>query len=205
MSALSPATRTSSSTASSKPAPQSARIVATARLVRAYARLVSGLVLFAFVLCHFGSHIVLIVSVPAAEAAFSVLMGFWLTGVGTVLLTAAFVVHVLNALWSIYIRRYLRMPAWEIAQIVLGLAIPPLILIHVIGTKIADDVYGTESSYASVLASHWLGPPLLRHSSICISLRSWRCGSMPASDCISGCAPSAGTRPGCLCLRRPRS
>jgi adenylate cyclase len=161
MSALSPATRTSSSTASSKPAPQSARIVATARLVRAYARLVSGLVLFAFVLCHFGSHIVLIVSVPAAEAAFSVLMGFWLTGVGTVLLTAAFVVHVLNALWSIYIRRYLRMPAWEIAQIVLGLAIPPLILIHVIGTKIADDVYGTESSYASVLASHWLGPPLL--------------------------------------------
>ena len=31
------------------------------------------------------------------------------------------------------------MPAWEIAQIALGLAIPPLIMIHVIGTKIAAD------------------------------------------------------------------
>jgi adenylate cyclase len=130
-------------------------------LIRSYARLVSGLVLFTFVLCHFGSHIALIISVPVAEQTFSLLMGFWLTGVGTTLLAAAFAVHVLNALWSVYIRRYLRMPAWEIAQIALGLAIPPLIMIHVIGTKIADDAYGTNSSYASVLASHWLGPALL--------------------------------------------
>jgi adenylate cyclase len=156
MSALSPATLATSS----RPA-HAARIAATARLVRSYARLVSGLILFAFVLCHFGSHIVLIASVPAAETAFSILMAFWLTPAGTALLAAAFAVHVLNALWSIYIRRYLRMPAWEIAQIALGLAIPPLIMIHVIGTKIAADVYGTANSYASVLASHWLGPPLL--------------------------------------------
>jgi adenylate cyclase len=156
MSALSPATLSTPS----KPV-RSARAAAAARLVRSYARLISGLVLFGFVLCHFGSHIALIISVPVAEEAFSILMGFWLTQAGTMLLAVAFVVHVLNALWSIYIRRYLRMPAWEIAQIALGLAIPPLIMIHVIGTKIADDVYGTDSSYASVLASHWLGPPLL--------------------------------------------
>jgi adenylate cyclase len=156
MTALSPATLVTPS----KPV-RSARIAAVARLIRAYARLVSGLVLFAFILCHFGSHIVLIVSVPAAQRAFGVLMWFWLTDAGALLLTAAFTVHVLNALWSIYIRRYLRMPAWEIAQIVLGLAIPPLIIIHLVGTKIADDFYGTDSTYASVLASHWLGPPLL--------------------------------------------
>jgi len=130
-------------------------------MVRSYARLVSGLVLFAFVLCHFGSHIVLIASVPAAERVFAVLMWFWLTTAGSLLLAAAFAVHVLNALWSIYIRRYLRMPAWEMAQIALGLAIPPLIIIHTVGTKIADDFYGTDNSYASVLASHWLGPPLI--------------------------------------------
>jgi adenylate cyclase len=156
MSALSPSTPT----VSSRPA-RSERATATARLVRAHARLVSGLVLFAFVLCHFGSHIVLIASVPAAQHAFGVLMWFWLTGPGTLLLATALTVHVLNALWSIYIRRYLRMPAWEIAQISLGLAIPALIIIHIVGTKIADDFYGTDSSYASVLASHWLGRPLL--------------------------------------------
>ncbi len=156
MSALSPSTPA----VSSKPA-RSERATATARLVRAHARLVSGLVLFAFVLCHFGSHIVLIASVPTAQHAFGVLMWFWLTGPGTLLLATALTVHVLNALWSIYIRRYLRMPAWEIAQIALGLAIPALIIIHIVGTKIADDFYSTDSSYASVLASHWLGRPLL--------------------------------------------
>jgi adenylate cyclase len=88
-------------------------------------------------------------------------MWFWLTDAGALLLTTAFTVHILNALWSIYIRRYLRMPAWEIAQIALGLAIPPLIIIHVVGTKIADDFFGTDSSYSSVLASHWLGRPVL--------------------------------------------
>ena len=144
----------------SKPA-RTERIAGTARLVRAYARLVSGLVLMAFVLCHFGSHIFLIVSIPVAEQAFSVLMKFWLSGAGTALLATALAVHVVNALWSIYIRRYLRMPAWEIAQIALGLAIPLLIIIHVVGTKIADDYFGTDNSYSSVLASHWLGRPVL--------------------------------------------
>src|SRR5690606_29047533 len=115
------------------------RAAGMARMIRGYARLVSGLVLLAFVLCHFGSHIFLIISIPVAEQAFGVLMKFWLSGAGTALLATALAVHVLNALWSIYIRRYLRMPVWEIAQIALGLAIPPLIIIHVVGTKIADD------------------------------------------------------------------
>jgi adenylate cyclase len=145
MTALSPATLVTPS----KPV-RSARVAAAARLIRSYARLVSGLVLFAFVLCHFGSHIVLIASVPAAQRAFGVLMWFWLTDAGSLLLTAAFTVHVLNALWSIYIRRYLRMPAWEVAQIALGLAIPPLIIIHLVGTKIADDFYGTDSCYGAL-------------------------------------------------------
>ena len=155
MTALSPATFDAP-----KPV-RTTRLSAVARMIRSYARLTSGLVLFAFVVCHFGSHIALIGSVPAAQRTFDVLMWFWLTGPGVLLLIAAFTVHVLNALWSIYIRRYLRMPAWEVAQIALGLLIPPLIIIHVTGTMVADEVYGTESSYASVLASHWLGPPLL--------------------------------------------
>lgn len=155
---------TSSLTDADVAAPATTRmalVIARARQIRAYARLVSGLILLSFVLCHLGSHIFLIVSVPVAQAAFGVLMAFWLTNVGTFVLTAAFLVHVLNALWSIYIRRYLRMPPWEAAQIALGLAIPPLIIIHVVGTKIADEFYGTKSSYETVLASHWLGPPVL--------------------------------------------
>jgi adenylate cyclase len=150
----------------SKPAaaPQSARterLIGSVRATRAYARLVSGLVLLTFVLCHFASHIFLLVSLPIADKTLDVLMWFWRSDAGTILLATAFTVHVSNALWSIYIRRYLRMPAWEIAQLALGLLIPPLIIIHVVGTKVSDQFLGTATNYPAVLAAHWLSPPWL--------------------------------------------
>lgn len=163
------------------PAPKSAssaRLAGSARAVRAYARLVSGLVLLSFVLCHFASHIFLIVSVPVAETVLGVLMMFWRSNAGTLLLATAFTVHVSNALWSIYIRRYLRMPAWEIAQLALGLAIPPLVMIHVVGTKISDRFFGTSGSYSSVLAAHWFsgswfGVPWLVYLQFAALLTLW--------------------------------
>ncbi len=150
----------------SKPAaaPRSARterLIGSARATRAYARLVSGLVLLTFVLCHFASHVFLIVSLPIADKALDALMWFWRSDAGTILLATAFTVHVSNALWSIYIRRYLRMPAWEIAQLALGLLIPPLIIIHVVGTKVSDQFLGTATNYPAVLAAHWLSLPWL--------------------------------------------
>lgn len=140
------------------PSQRAAQLVAVARLIRARARLISGLVLLVFVLTHFLAHIVLVVSVPAAEKVLLSLMAFWHTETGTWTLALALAVHGLNALWSIYIRRYLRMPAWEAAQLVLGLAIPPLIALHIIGTKVADRYLGTASDYETVLLAHWLGP-----------------------------------------------
>jgi adenylate cyclase len=138
-----------------------ARLFAFARLVRSRARLISGLVLLAFVLCHLLSHISLIISVAVAEEVLEVLMHFWWTETGTYLLAAALTVHVLNALWSIYIRRYLRLPVWELAQLSLGLTIPPLIMLHVIGTKIAAEFLGVSNSYHSVLVIHWVHTPWL--------------------------------------------
>src|SRR6218665_2033956 len=123
------------------------RLIGSARFVRSYARLTSGLILLSFVLCHFAAHIFLLVSLPVADKVLNALMLFWRSNAGTWLLTAAFTVHVSNALWSIYIRRYLRMPVWEIVQLVFGLAIPPLIIIHVIGTKVADQFLGTATNY----------------------------------------------------------
>jgi adenylate cyclase len=140
-------------------APQSARaahLVGVARLVRARARLISALVLLSFVLCHLVSHIFLIVSPPAAEKVLDRLMMFWRTDTGTYVLATALVVHVLNALWSIYIRRYLRLPLWELAQLSIGLSIPPLLMLHVVGTKISDRFLGTSNTYDSVLTMHWV-------------------------------------------------
>jgi adenylate cyclase len=150
----------STSVASPRPA-DAARLFAIARLVRARARLISGLVLLAFVLCHLLSHISLIISVPVAEEVLEVLMHFWWTETGTYVLATALAVHVLNALWSIYIRRYLRLPVWELAQLSLGLAIPPVLMLHVIGTKIAGEFLGVSNTYHSVLLIHWVHSPWL--------------------------------------------
>ena len=136
-----------------------ARLAGIARLVRARAGLVSALVLLSFVICHLVSHIFLIVSPPAAQTVLDRLMMFWRTDTGTYLLATALAVHVLNALWSIYRRRYLRLPTWELAQLSLGLSIPPLLMLHTVGTKISDRFLATSSNYHSVLTIHWVITP----------------------------------------------
>jgi adenylate cyclase len=156
-----------------RPAFKAARAMVVARQLRAQARLVSALVLLAFVICHFVSHIFLIVSLPVADSALAVLMAFWWTGPGTWLLALAVAVHAANALWSIYVRRSLRMSRWEWAQLALGLSIPPLILLHVVGTKIADTFFGTVSSYESVLTVYWVSAPGLKALQIAAVLAIW--------------------------------
>jgi adenylate cyclase len=141
--------------AASRPA-RTYRIASLARTLRAQARLISALVLLAFVLCHLVSHMALIVSLPVADAALGFLMAFWWTHLGGVVLATALAVHLLNALWSIYIRRYLRMPRWEMAQLALGLTIPPLLMAHVIGTRVSDQYLGTSNSYDTVLLKQWV-------------------------------------------------
>jgi adenylate cyclase len=155
------------------PSARAARLVAVARLVRARARLISALVLLSFVLCHLVSHIFLIVSPPAAEKVLDRLMMFWWTDTGTYVLTTALVVHVLNALWSIYIRRYLRLPIWELAQLSLGLSVPPLLMLHVVGTKISDRFLGTSNYYDSVLTMHWVVTPWLVYLQFAAVLTVW--------------------------------
>jgi adenylate cyclase len=150
-----------------------ARVVALARLVRARARLVSALVLLSFVLCHLGSHMILIVSVPVAQRVLDSPMSFWRTEIGTYLLATALAVHFLNALWSIYIRRHLRLPIWELAQLSLGLLIPPLLMLHVAGTKISDRLLGTASDYHSVLAIQWVITPWLVYLQLAAVLTVW--------------------------------
>ena len=150
-----------------------ARVVALARLVRARARVVSALVLLSFVLCHLGSHMILIVSVPVAQGVLGSLMSFWRTNIGTYLLATALAVHFLNALWSIYIRRHLRLPIWELAQLLLGLLIPPLLMLHVAGTKISDRFLGTASDYRSVLTIQWVITPWLVYLQLAAVLTVW--------------------------------
>src|ERR1700738_2024603 len=100
-------------------------------------------------------------------------MRFWRTETGTYVLATALAVHVLNALWSIYIRRYLRLSLWGLAQLRLGLSIPPVLMVHGTGPKIADRFLGTSSDYHSVLTLHWVVTPWFVYLQFAAVLTLW--------------------------------
>jgi adenylate cyclase len=130
-------------------------------------------VLLTFAVTHLTGHMLLIVSLPLANEMLGRFMFFWWSEIGTIVLAAALAVHLLNALWSVYIRRYLRLPAWELAQLCLGLSIPPLLMLHVVGTKLSDRYLGTVSDYYSVLAVHWVVSPWVAYLQIAAVLVVW--------------------------------
>ena len=146
-------------------------------------RLWSGCVLFTYVTTHLMNHSLGLVSLDAMEAGRLWFLALWRNPLGAVALYSAFLVHIGTALWSIYERRTWRMPAWEAAQLSLGLTIPVLLARHVVGTRMANLLYGQVDPYARVALSLWhLRPDLgLRQSIVllvawthgCIGIHFW--------------------------------
>ena len=134
-------------------------------------RLATGLVLFTFVLTHLLNHSLGIISLEAMEAGRRAFLALWRSTPGTVALAAAIVLHLALALRSIYLRRTLRMPAWEALQLLFGLAIPLLVINHVVGTRIAHTRFGFEDSYPVVVLVFWkLRPDLGLQQALLLSI-----------------------------------
>jgi len=142
-------------------------------LLRNKVRPVSALVLLAFVLCHLTAHSFLLVSFERAGAALDILMYPWRSVIGTAVLASALLAHYSNALWSIYVRRHLRLSRWEWWQLSLGLCIPLLLMFHVIGTRVAEGLLGVTSHYSSVLLVQWQLSPWLGVLQVAAVLTVW--------------------------------
>src|SRR5580658_5954027 len=111
-------------------------------LSRGKVRSTSALVMLAYVICHLGNHILLLISIPFADEAHHFLVDPWRTIPGTALLLTAALAHYANALWSIYVRRRLVLPRWGWWQLGLGLSIPPILLLHLASTRISEVEWG---------------------------------------------------------------
>jgi adenylate cyclase len=128
---------------------------------RSWLRLTSALTMLSFVICHLTSHCFLLISFEDAEVARRILMYPWSGWAGTIVLSTAFTIHYSNALWSIYVRRSLRLRAWEWTQLLLGLSIPLLLTFHVVGTVVAAQLLDVTTYYNTVLIAQWLIFPWL--------------------------------------------
>ena len=122
-------------------------------------RLGSGLVLFCYVSLHLLNHALGLVSLAAMEAGREWFLFVWRSPVGFLLLNGSLSVHVALALVSVYYYRHSRLSLRERVQFAVGFLIPPLLIFHIVGTRLAHDWFQTTDSYTFIVLRYWVLSP----------------------------------------------
>jgi len=146
-------------------------------------RLACGLVLFSYLVSHFLNHALGNISIEALEIGVHYHILFWqFLPVAIVLYTAA-ILHAALGIWALYQRREFRWKRIEPLQLVLGLSIPLLIIVHIEGVRLAKTLFGHQMLYPQLLYNFWVEHPgkALQISSVltiawvhgCIGLHFW--------------------------------
>ncbi|MEM7696250.1 MAG: adenylate/guanylate cyclase domain-containing protein [Pseudomonadota bacterium] len=120
-------------------------------------RLWSGLILFAFALSHFANHALGLLSLDVMERVGDARRAVTQSLPGSVALYGAFLVHFVLALVVIARQRSLAMAPATAVQILLGLAIPLLLIDHIVGTRALQSAFDAADDYPAVLARLWPG------------------------------------------------
>jgi adenylate cyclase len=114
-------------------------------------RLLSGLVMLAYVTMHLLNHAVGLISLKAMEDVLWYVFRIWTNRPAQALLYGSFLIHYALALSALWQRRTLRLRMSETAQLVLGFAIPLLLVRHVVATRISDSFFHTDVGYYTLL------------------------------------------------------
>ena len=141
-------------------------------------RLTCGLILLTYLTTHFLNHALGLVSLDAMEAGLRWFLVLWRNPVATGALYGALITHALLALWALYRKRTLRMPGWEALQLVLGLTIPPLLTAHIVGNRLAQEMFGVPVSYTRILTVFWVASPWRGALQTALLVIAWTHGCM---------------------------
>ena len=124
-------------------------------------RLYTGLVLFTYVSAHLVNHVAGLWSIAALDAGLALIEGVVRTQAVSILLYGSILLHMLIALRAIYYRDSLKaMAVPEVVQLALGLAIPLLILRHVLSNRLMHELYGLDDDHTWVLLNLWVFDPV---------------------------------------------
>jgi adenylate cyclase len=137
-------------------------------------RLLSGLVMLAYVTTHLINHAMGLVSLSAMDEALFKIYPVWASRPGTTLLYGAFAIHYCLALYALWSRRTLRMSGLEATQLALGFAIPFLLVEHVVSTRVADTwLHGDYGYYVMILAQYRIVVPWRGLNQLVVLLVAW--------------------------------
>src|SRR6516225_11075088 len=114
-------------------------------------RLISGLVMLTYVTMHLLNHAVGLISLDTMENVLWYIFRIWTNRLAQLLLYGSFLVHYGLALYALWQRRTLRLRGSELSQLVLGFAIPLLLVRHVVVTRISDSLFHTDVGYYAYL------------------------------------------------------
>jgi len=142
-------------------------------------RLVSGLVLMAFVTCHLVNLAIGLRSLAAMEAWRATLTAPWIAGAGQWLLATAAMIHLALGLYAVAARRSLALSATDVAQLSLGLVIPPMLIAHVVAMATANAVSpGFAASYGQIQAVYWSFAPAYAFLQLFVVVIVWMHGAI---------------------------
>jgi adenylate cyclase len=141
-------------------------------------RLCSGLILFTYVTEHLLNHALGNVSLGWMEQGLRVHVWIWDSLIGTAALYGALTVHFALGLWALYERRRLHWSFGELAQLLLGLAVPPLLASHLVGTRLAFSAFDVHKGYAQILYSFWIAAPFLGWLQLTLLVVAWTHGCL---------------------------
>jgi adenylate cyclase len=141
-------------------------------------RLVSGVILFAYLVSHFLNHALGNISMDALAAGVYYHKAFWQFPPVAIAFYAAAMVHTGLGIWALYERRQFHWKAVEPLQLVLGLSIPALIITHIAGVRFGQTLFGHEKLYPQVLFAYWIVWPLKMWLMYAVMIIAWVHGSI---------------------------
>ena len=143
-------------------------------------RLMSGIILFLFAATHFLNHASGLISLELMHEVQQWRWSVTRSWPGTIILVSALLTHVVLGLYKTATRATLRLSAWELVQLGLGVTIPFLLLPHIVNTRIAHVFFGVEDTYLYELARLWPASAVLQSLLLiivwahgCLGLHKW--------------------------------
>jgi adenylate cyclase len=141
-------------------------------------RLVSGMVLFTYLVSHFLNHALGNISMNALASGVYIHTLFWRSLPVAVVFYAACFIHSGLGIWALYDRRQFKWKAIEPIQLVLGLSIPALIITHIVGVRLGQTLFGHEKFYPQVLYLFFAASPYRLWQMFAVMVIAWVHGSI---------------------------
>jgi adenylate cyclase len=142
--------------------------------VMARVRLCGGMVLMLYVVCHLSNLSLGLWSLQLMERWRLVIMVPWQSRVGQFLLYGALASHVVLGLVSLSDRRRAASTrSADIAQLALGLFIPPLLVLHLLASRGAALLDGFQPSYGWFMFVYWKQAPLNGLRQVLVVSAAW--------------------------------